>query len=50
MCTKLYSKEVLAFVDHPTHVDAIKERVLLSKSTGPNLRDIDAIYTRDYDL
>lgn len=50
-CTKLFSKEVLLLVDHPTHVDSIKGRAMASKqSETAHLPEVDDIYTRQYDL
>ena len=52
-CTKVFNKEVLLLVDHPTHVDSIKAKAIESRQMSQaqaTLRDIDQIYTREYNL
>lgn len=45
----MYSKDVLALVDFPTHVQAIKDKAMQAKENG-TLTDIDQIYSRQYNL
>ena len=50
MSAKLHKKEVLALLEHPTHIDIIKDKLLQSKREGEPITDLDLIYSREYDI
>ena len=48
-CTKLYSDEVILLTEQAEHVDLIKSKAVQHRKEQTEIRDIDAIYKREFD-